>query len=118
MVEMLIDACEDGEVSKKEKADLEASGQQGLRFRVQDLGFITQVLILTATICYCLSLLLAPSACNGAKSASSPEPIFVGPRNISRTFQGLEVREVLVSSAFLSVRKMFGQRPATGGYVC
>ena len=53
MVEMLIDACEDGEVSKKEKADLEAFGQQGLRFRVQDLGFITQVLILTAAVYHC-----------------------------------------------------------------
>ena len=64
------------------------------------------------------ALLLAPSACNGAKNASSPEPIFAGPCSIWRTFQGLEAREVLVPSAILCSRKMYEQRLDAGGYFC
>ena len=51
-------------------------------------------------------LLLAPSPCKRAKSMSSSEPKFTGPRSISRIFEGLEVREVLVPSAFLRFGKM------------
>ena len=45
-------------------------------------------------------LFLAPSPCKRAKSK------FIGPRNISRIFEGLEVREVLVPSALLRFGKM------------
>ena len=61
-------------------------------------------------------LFLAPSACNGAKMASSPEPVFAGARGIWRTFQGLEAREVLVPSALLCLRKMYEQRLDAGVY--
>ena len=53
-----------------------------------------------------LLLLSAPSPCKRAKSASSPEPRFTGPRSISRIFEGLEVHEVLVPSALLRFGKM------------
>ena len=51
-------------------------------------------------------LLLAPSPCKRAKSASSPEPKFTGPRSISHILEGLDVREVLVPSALLRFGKM------------
>ena len=50
--------------------------------------------------------LLAPSPCKRAKSASSPEPKFTGPRSISRIFEGLEMGEVLVPSALLRFGRM------------
>ena len=53
-----------------------------------------------------MGILLAPSPCKSAKSASSSEPKFTGPRRISRIFEGLEVREVLVPSALLRFGKM------------
>ena len=65
-----------------------------------------------------LLLSLASSACNGAKIASSPEPVFAGPRSIWHTFEGLEAREVLVPSAILCFRKMYEQRLDPGGYFC
>ena len=64
------------------------------------------LLLLLLVLLLLLLLLLAPSPCKRAKSASSPEPKFTGPRSISRIFEGLEVRKVLVPSALLRFGKM------------
>ena len=62
------------------------------------------------------TLLLAPSQCKRAKSASSPQPTFSGPRSISRMFQGLDVHEEHVPSALLRFDKTYRNRIRQGAY--